>query len=376
MIRTYTLRLKPTKRQRESLTDLLEHLCVLYNSSLEYRKRSWEENKKAIGYKDQQKALAVFRQKSPSVSVFPAAIQRDPLRRVDRAYQAFFRRVKSSEKPGYPRFKAKTQYNSFEVDSQNFYINSNTIIICKMGGFRFKTHYKIKGNPKVLNVSRRGKHWIANLVCDLGPAPEKVTVSSAVGIDLGLTALATLSDGSEIANPRWTKQEEDRLAEANRDLARRTKGSKNRKKSKDRLRRVHQRIAGKRSAYVMAVAKQLFEKYDLIAHEKLNIRGMVQSNLAKSINDAAWGNLIWRLTCEAEKAGKWLVPVNPRNTTTMCSGCGELVPKTLAQRTHFCPSCGLVLGRDHNAALNILRLGESLASEQNCMLIPVGDSCI
>jgi putative transposase len=358
------------------LTDLLEHLCVLYNSALEHRKRSWEENKKGIGYNEQQSALTQFRQRSPQVADFPSAIQRDPLRRVDRAFQAFFRRVKSGEKPGYPRFKAKTQYDSFSVDSCNFCLQGKTVNVVKLGGFRFNTHYKIKGKPKVLHVSRRGKHWIANLVCDIGPAPEQVAISSAVGIDLGLTTLATLSDGTEIANPRWTKQEEDKLAEANRDLARRTKGSKNRKKSKERLRRVHQRIAGKRSAYVTAVAKQLFKRYDFIAHEKLNIRGMVQSNLAKSINDAAWGSLLWRLKCEAENAGKWLIPVNPRNTTKMCSGCGKLVSKTLAQRTHSCPSCGLVLGRDHNAALNILRLGESLASQQNSMLIPVGVSCI
>jgi putative transposase len=362
------MRLKVTKRQSESLTDLLEHLCVLYNSALEMRKRSWEQEQKSVGYYDQQTALAEFRQRSAAVSAFPAAIQRCPLRRVQRSFDGFFRRLKSGEKPGYPRFKAKAQYDSFDVDSQNFRVDGSVVVIRKLGGFRFKTKYKIKGAPKVLHVQRKGKHWIAGLVCDIGEAPEKVAVTSAIGIDLGLTTLATLSDGTEIANPRWTRQEEDRLAEANQDLSRRTKGSNNRKKSKERLRRVHQRIAGLRSAYTTAVAKQLFSKYDLIAYEKLAISNMVQSNLAKSINDAAWGSLIWRLQCEAESAGKWLIPVNPRNTTKTCSGCGELVPKTLAQRTHSCPACGLVLGRDHNAALNILRLGESLASKQNCML--------
>jgi putative transposase len=320
--------------------------------------------------------LKEFRHRSEAVSAFPAAIQRCPLRRVQKAFDGFFRRVKSGEKPRYPRFKAKTQYDSFDVDSQNFRVDGNVVVIRKLGGFCFKTKYKIKGTPKILHVQRKGKHWIANVVCDIGPAPEKVAVSSVIGIDLGLTSLATLSDGTEISNPRWTKQEEERLAIANQDLSRRTKGSKNRKKSRERLRRVHQRIAGLRSSYTTSVAKQLFSKYDLIAHEKLNIRGMVQSNLAKSINDAAWGSLIWRLKCKAESAGKWLIPVNPRNTTKQCSGCGELVPKTLAQRTHSCPACGLVLGRDHNAAMNILRLGESLVSKQNCMQIPERELCI
>ena len=214
------------------------------------------------------------------------------------------------------------------------------------------------------------------MVCDIGPAPEKIAVRNAVGIDVGLTTLATLSDGTDVPNPRWTKQEEDHLALANQDLARKMNGSKNRAKSKERLRRVHQRITGLRSSYLMGVAKQLVKEYDLIAHEKLNIRGMVQSRFAKSIMDAAWGQLIHRLNCEAEYAGKWVVPVNPRGTTQLCSGCGEKVPKKIWDRHHDCPKCGLSLGRDHNAALNILRLGESLASKQNCVLATERESCI
>ena len=367
MIRTYTMRLKSTKRQSQSLADLLEHLCVIYNSTLEQRKWSWEQGQKSITRYYQYGELAKFRQSSPQVAEFPSSIQRDPINRVDLAFKAFFRRVESGEKPGYPRFKATTQYDSFSVGSDRFRLESDSVIITALGGFRFKTKYKIKGIPKVLHVQRKGRHWIANVACDIGESPEKVMVSSAAGIDLGLTTLATLSDGTEIPNPRWTRQEEERLAEANRDLVRRTKGSRNRAKSRERLRRVHQHIAGLRGSYVTAVAKQLFSKYDLIAHEKLAISNMVQSNLAKSIMDAAWGSLIWRLKCEAEKAGKWLIPVNPRNSTKTCSGCGELVPKTLKERQHNCPACGISLGRDHNAAINILRLGESLASKQNCM---------
>ena len=367
MFRSYTIRLKVTKRQGESLADLLEHLCVLYNCALAERTNVWEQDKKRIHYNNQQASLVSFRQRSPEVKAFSSVIQRDPLRRVDCAFEGFFRRVKVGEKPGYPRFKSKNQYQSFTV-SEWFRIEGNTIIIPKLGGFRFKTKAKIKGTPKIIHVQRKGKHWLAGVVCDIGPTPEKTTVSSAVGIDLGLTTLATLSDGTEIANPRWTRQEEERLAEANRDFSRRKRGSKNRIKSKERLRRVHQRTAGLRLTYITSVAKQLLGKYDLVAHEKLNIRGMAKSNLAKSINDAAWGSLIWRLKCEAEKAGKWLIPVNPRNTTKTCSGCGVFVPKERDERQHDCPSCGLSLGRDHNAALNILRLGESLASKQDCAL--------
>jgi putative transposase len=223
----------------------------------------------------------------------------------------------------------------------------------------------------VLHVSRRGKHWTANVVCYIGEAPAKVAVANAVGIDLGLTSLATLSDGTEIANPRWTKQEEGRLAEANQLLSRKVRGSKNRVKSRERLRRVHQRIAGLRSSYLTGVAKALVQKYDLIAHETLTIKNMVRSNLAKSILDASWSKLIQRLNCEAENAGKTIVAVNPRGTTINCSACGDKVPKKLSQRMHDCPSCGLSLGRDHNAALNILGLGlgESLVGAGNTLAL-------
>jgi len=298
MIRTYTMRLKTTKQQNTVLNDLLEHLCVLYNSALEWRKRSWEQERKSVRYYEQQKALTVFRQ-SPAVKHFPAAIQRDPLRRVDRAFRAFFRRVEVGQEPGYPRFKARSQYESFAVDSQNFCIDGNIITIVKLGGFRFKTGYKIKGKPLELRVKRCGNRWTGSLVCDIGEAPPKIVVQNAVGIDLGLAVLVTLSDGTEIANPRWTKQEENRLAVASRALSTKKRGSKNRAKARERRRRIHQRIAGLRNDYLAQEAKKLLQKYDLIAYEDLTIAKMVQSDFGKFIVDAAWGKLIWRLQCEA-----------------------------------------------------------------------------
>ncbi len=366
MLRTYTMRLKVTKKQDEKLSDLLEHLCVLYNQSLAQRKTSWEKDRKSVSYNDQQKLLTEFRQQSSVVSDFPVAIQRDPLRRVDKAYKAFFRRVKAKQNPGYPRFKPASQYTSFTVDSQNFKLTSNGLQATKLGTFKYKTRCKLKGEPKVLHMQRSGKHWIANVVYNIGPAPTKKAVSSAIGIDLGLTSLVTLSDGSSVPNPRWTKKMEKKLAEANQSLSRKIRGSKNRLKAKEMLRRVHQKIKGRRNAYLASAAKELVKKYDLIAHEKLQIKNMVQSNFAKSINDASWNQLIHRLNCEAENAGKWVVPVEPRNTTQICSGCGKKVKKEIWERTHRC-SCGTVLDRDHNAAINILRLGESRVGAGNTL---------
>jgi putative transposase len=233
----------------------------------------------------------------------------------------------------------------------------------------------VAGAPKLCTIKRHGKRWTLSIVSDIGAAPEKRAVTSAVGIDVGLTTLATLSDGTEIINPRWTKQHEDLIAAANQVLAKKQRRSKNHARAREALRRVHQRAANARTNYLHHVSKWLISHYDLIAFEDLKIKNMVRSNLAKGIMDAAWGQLIGQLKYKAESAGAWAVPVNPRGTTIACSGCGCQVRKTLAERQHNCPDCGLSLSRDHNAALNILALGMSAAGKPSksmlCIEIPV-----
>ena len=177
---------------------------------------------------------------------------------------------------------------------------------------------------------------------------------------MGLSKFITLSDGSSVDNPRWTRKHEARIAAANRLLARKQRRSKNRLRAKEALRRAHQRAGDARRNFCHHVSKWLVANYDLIAFEKLNINGMVHGTLAKSILDAAWGELIWQLAYKADYAGKWAIPVNPRGTSIRCSQCGADVRKTLADRQHVC-GCGASLDRDHNAAINIKGLGMSLA---------------
>ena len=205
-------------------------------------------------------------------------------------------------------FALTARYDSFNVPKGCFTFSGGTLKLTRLGTFRTKTKCKIKSEPGLeIRVKRCGNRWQAQVVCDIGPAPEKIAVRNAVGIDLGLTTLAVfLSDGTGIANPRWTRQG-SRLAAANRALASKKRGSKNCYKAKERLRRVHQHIAGMRSSYLTGVAKDLIGRYDLIAHEDLKIRNMVRSNMAKSIMDAAWAQLVQKLNSEAEWAGKWVV---------------------------------------------------------------------
>jgi len=360
MFRSYQLQLQPSVAQRLALERLRILSCDLYNAALQERRDAWRLNRKNISYLDQQRELTELRHSDSEYAAISSEIMREPLRRVSRALEGFFRRVKSGHKPGFPRFRSYDRYGSIAWPTVR--INGSRLAIPNMGSVRFKTSRPLIGKYKTATIIRKSeKRWIARIVCDIGPAPPKVAVSNAVGIDVGLTTLATLSDGTEIENPRWTKQHEDRIAKANQALSRKQKRSKNRQRARSALRRAHERARNARDNYLHHVSKWLVSQYDLIAYEKLQINNMTRGTLAKSIMDAAWAKLIWQISYKAEEAGRYAIAVNPKGTSQRCSGCGETVKKSLADREHKCPHCGLALGRDHNAAINILRLGESHA---------------
>jgi putative transposase len=193
-------------------------------------------------------------------------------------------------------------------------------------------------------------------MCDIGEAPEKRAVNTMTGIDLGLKEFAVLSDGEAIANPRHFKNGAESLARAQRVLARKQRGSNSRHRARQAVARAHSRIANQRLDFHRKTAKQLCTRFDLIAHEALNVRGLSRGMLSKSVHDAGWGSFLRILHSKAEEAGVHVVAVDPRHTTQACSACGTLVPKGLGDRVHAC-ACGLVLDRDHNAAINILARG-------------------
>ena len=362
MLRTFRYRLKPTRHQAKVLGEWLAVSCELYNAALEERRGAWKVAGKSIGLYDQFKSLTEIRAFSSDVASIPVDIAREPLRRVDRAFQAFFRRVKAGQKPGYPRFRSRDRYNSLAFTLAK--ASEEAITVPKLGCVRFKAHRKLRGRVKSASLVRSptGKTWSVSLVSDLGQAPEKQPVSSAVGIDVGLSIFASLSDGQQIENPRWLKQSEEELAAKQRILAPKRKGSNNRRQARRNVARCYEKIRNRRNNFCHHVSKWLVATYDLIAFEALSIQGMTKDgNFSKSIIDAAWGILLRQISYKAEEAGRYAVAVDPRGTSQLCSGCGEAVPKSLWERTHRCPRCELVLDRDHNAARNILALGRSAA---------------
>ncbi len=360
MRKIYKFRLYPTKPQIRQMERSLEVCRHVYNRTLAERKQVYEETGKTLSKYTLNNLLPQWKAENPEYNeVFSQTLQ-EVQEHVDLAFKHFFRRVKNGEKPGYPRFKGKGWYDSFTYPQMGFKLKNNHIYLSKIGDVYVKLHRQIEGNVKRVTVRRTScTKWHVSLTVEAENTPVSIIdLNKVIGIDVGLSNFLTMSDGDNVSNPRFFKAEEKELARVQRKLSKTVKGTTERKKAIKVVQRVHERISNKRYDFVHQVSKYLVSKYSFIAFEDLNIKNMVKNHcFAKSISDAAWKMLINTTKYKAESAGSKVVLVNPANTSKMCSRCGLLVEKTLADRIHKCDSCGFVIDRDHNAAINILRLG-------------------
>lgn len=359
MYKVYKFRLYPTKAQITKLERTLELCRQVYNETLAYRKDKYEQEHVFVSNYATHNLLLVWKKNAPELKeVFSQTLQ-EVQERVELAFRAFLRRVKNGENPGYPRFKGYGWYDSFTYPQMGFKLTDNMLCLGKIGDVYIRVHREIEGDVKRVTIRRNSNgKWYASLTveCELIVIPKEQI--PAIGIDMGLTTFATLSNGDKIPNPRFFRREENELAKAQRRLSKLEKASPQRMKAIRVVRRVHERIANKRYDFVHQLSRILVNKYGLIAFEDLNIKGMAKNHcLAKSISDASWNMLFTVTKYKAESAGTTVIMVNPANTTKMCSRCGTLIDMKLSDRIYECPSCGLVTDRDENAAINILRLG-------------------
>ncbi len=361
---TYKYRLFPTQAQRKSLQGVLDACRFVYNKALETRKSAWEDDGKSISKYDTITLIPQWKAEHVWLNNGHAQAMQEALTRLDLAFRAFFRRVKAGEKEvGYPRFKAFDRYDSFTYPQQRSnwaFLDNGRVRLSKIGNVKIKLHRPMTGEAKTLTVQRDALgNWYACFSCVVEPRPLAPT-DKVVGIDVGLTHFATLSDGSQINNPRFFRRDEHALATVQRRLAEETKGTPAYRHRKRAINHVYQRITNRRRDFAHKESRKLINQYQLIAFENLNIPGLMDGNhrgMRKSIGDVAWHQFVQFATYKAEDAGRSVVLVDPRNTTKACSRCGEIVPKQLSVRVHVCPKCDLVLDRDHNAALNILARG-------------------
>lgn len=376
-MKTVSAKLYPTASQEHSLARFLDVGRWVFNKALEHRIKAYNRRGESVQYMQQQAMLTRWRGHMDWLRVVPVRVERDALRRVDRGMQAFFRRVKSGQKPGFPRFKSRLRWRSFEVLQPGKYLrDGNRVYVPGIGPVKYRGMMGFVGSIQGLRVVRKERGWYVQLIVDSGKPPAAKPIERRIGIDVGLTHFATFSTGEKIENPRWYRDGQRRLRFLQRIGSRRKKGSNRRRKAYSRVARFHERIAETRKDWIHKLTRRLVNEYDLIAVEKLNIQGMVRSRFAKSISDAAWGRFVNTLTYKAVNAGATVVAVDPRGTSQECSKCGQTVPKLLSDRVHSC-TCGYVADRDENAALNILRRATPEVTRGECTLagpeaIPVG----
>ncbi|MDA2936150.1 transposase [Patescibacteria group bacterium AH-259-L05] len=370
MKRTYKYRLYPTKTQQETFEKILSSCLWLYNHCLAQRRNAYEKDKTKISCFDQIKQLPALKNQKPELHEIYSQVLQDVPRRLDKAFQNFFRRVVENkngktQKPGYPRFKGKNRYDSLVYPQSGFAVKGNKLTLSKIGPVTIILHREMKGTIKTLTIRRTNTNkWYACFSVEIDqelpdkPKIENIKQEHMIGIDVGLNNFVTTSQENKVDNPRYLRESEEKLVQIQRKHSKKKLTSKNRNKSRLKVAQLHERIYNQRTDFLHKVSRSLVNTFQFIAFEKLNIKGMIRNKyLAKSITDVSWGTFLHMLTYKAEEAGVYVIGVNPQNTSQMCSGCGKAVPKSLAIRIHQCSECGLTIDRDVNAARNILTLG-------------------
>jgi putative transposase len=369
MLKTVEMKLYLTPVQESTLQFWLRTCCWLYNRALEQRIKAYKRRGETIGFHQQCQWLTRLRERMPSIRVVPTVFARDALRRVDRGMKAFFRRLQAKAKPGFPRFRSHTRYNSLECLAPGSYVRpGDRLSIPKLGLVRFRAgRQTILDKQKLLRLIRSASGWYAQMLIDDGLAPPpKGPVQQSIGIDMGLDSFATLSDGTKIGNPRFLRNSERKLKRIQQRLSRKMKGSRNRRKAGRRVAHLHERITAQRKDFAHRESRKLVERFDLIGFEQLNIKGLARSLFAKSIKDAAWGMFLWFVTYKAANAGKYAIGVIPNGTSQECPFCGAIAPKRLSERVHRCVNGCPVIDRDHASGMVIHARALGVAGATAC----------
>jgi putative transposase len=364
--KTYKYKLMPTPTQERELRRVLGLCRWLYNTALEQRIIAWQRARVSISRFQQEAELKDIRAEMPEYAAIHSHVLQDVLARLDKTYQAFFRRLKAGEKAGFPRYQSHDRWHSFTYKEfgNGATLDSGFLILSKIGRIAVRWSRPIVGTIKTVTIGREADGWHVCFSCADVPVQPLPETGQETGIDLGLEAFATLSDGTRIFSPGWYRKAERALKTAQRRVSRRKKGSNRRRKAVTLLARAHQKVKRQRADFHHKVALQFVQHNDTIYHEDLQTANMVKNHhLAKSIHDAGWAAFLTILSYKAACAGRRIVAVTPAFTSQRCSGCGVVVAKGLSVRWHACPECGTSLHRDHNAAKNIERLGQSRRGE-------------
>jgi len=349
---TYKYRLLPSRGQHDKLRAALDHTRDLYNAALEERIDCYRKTGRGRSWPDQCKGLTELRS-DPAWATYAATMQRWPLKQVDLAFAAFFRRLKDRDgKAGFPRFRGREWFKTFGFSDQSGWaVNAARLRMKGIGSVRLHLHRPLPSASIACKVKREGRNWYALLTVEIPCATGHA--GAEVGLDMGITTLAALSTGELIANARPARKAEREMRRRQRALARCKRGSNRRRKVKDRLASLHARIVRTRETHLHQITASISARFGSIVIEKLNVKGLAGGMLAKQVHDVAWGRFVQMLRYKVAKTGGAFIEVDPRYTSQTCPDCGSIKSKELSERTHRCP-CGCVLNRDVAAAKVIL----------------------
>ena len=336
---------------------------MLYNTALEQRIAAYRRGGVTLSRYGQEAELKDLRAELPEYAAIHSHVLQDVLMRLDKAYQAFFRRVKAGQTPGFPRFQGRDRYHSFTYKEygNGARLDNGYLVLSKIGRVAVRWSRPLAGTPKTVTISKEADGWYVILSCADVPAQPLPATGRETGIDVGLKVFLITADGEAVENPRMHRRGEKKLKKAQQRVSRRMKGSHGRRKAVGLLQRAHQTVKRQRADFHHKSALKLLRDYDTIYLEDLQVANMVRNHhLAKSISDAGWAQFRAILEAKAACAGRRVVAAPAQYTSQDCSGCGTRVPKSLSVRTHVCTNCGLVLDRDENAARNIQWAGQAL----------------
>ncbi|MFF9099418.1 RNA-guided endonuclease InsQ/TnpB family protein [Streptomyces rubrogriseus] len=390
MIRTYKFLLRPTVGQAVAFGEMLRDHCSLYNGALQERRDAYRHaSRTTIRYGDQSAQLKEIRAFDPEChGRWSFSSQQATLRRLDKAFAAFFRRVRAAEKAGYPRFRGIGRFDTvdFPRDGDGCRWDSTPhdpvtrVRFQGVGHVRVHQHRPVIGKVKTVSVKREGKRWYVILTAEQFRPEPLPACGSAVGIDLGVANFLADSNGGFVPNPRHGRKAAAKLEAAQRALSRCRRGSKRCRKAVDEVARLHRKVHCQRLDHAHKTALDLVRNHDFIAHEDLKVRDMVKAptpkpdprtpgnflpngaafkaGLNRSITDAGWGVFLAILTAKAESAGREVMAVDPRNTSRTCPMCGHVTAENRPTQDKFqCTACGHRAHADTVGALNVLRAG-------------------
>jgi len=371
----YQYKLRPTKHQAAELDRWLSMLCAQYNYLLADRFNWYEQNRSPVNacplvchlselrdnpdYFSQKKTLPQLKKTHLWYGEIYSQVLQDVVKRVKVTFDRFLKGDSNGKRSGKPRFKARNRYRTLTYPQmKDGYLQGNLINLPMFGKVKVVWHRPIPEGFKIktASVTKKADGYYLTLSLEDKTVPTikpDFNSNKITGIDLGLKEFLTTSEGEAVAIPQHYRKAQKRLRTIQKRVSRRKKASNRRQKAVKQLGKQHKKVADKRKDFHFKTANYLLSKYDAIAHEDLNVKGLARTKLAKSVLDAGWSSFLSILTNKAVNAGLLAVPVSAHNTSQDCSNCGEKVPKKLHIRWHDCPYCGCSLDRDHNAAINI-----------------------